>query len=84
MNAWDNYLQEQRDELKRYEEQKANAPINADAQALAKIYIEQGKESCIAELKRIGTTKKLKDFEVAILSERVRNLLINNGIILKK
>jgi hypothetical protein len=72
------------DTIEEYIKQKENAPVNKDAQLLAKIYIEKGKEACFKEIHNIGISKKLKDFEVVVLSEKVRTILINNGVILKK
>lgn len=71
------------DIIEGYKKQRENAPVNTWAKELAKIYIEKGKEACFKEIHNIGISKKLKDFEVMILKEKIGNILIFNGIKVK-
>jgi hypothetical protein len=55
-----------------------------DAQTLATVYIRQGSEEFRRQHDVLMRDKKIKDFEHAILIERVRTILINNGTIIKR
>lgn len=84
MTPWEEYQREQKEYMRKVEEQKANAPVNKHAQEIAHIYISEGKQAALARLHQIGIENKCKDFEVSILATKVGQLLVNNGVILRK
>jgi hypothetical protein len=55
-----------------------------DAQTLAKAYIAGGEPAYHLRHTDLMKVRKIKAFEHAILMERVRNILVNNGIILRR
>lgn len=60
---------------------KAAAPVNKDIHDLAEVYVSDGKEACIRRFKEIVEARQLKVWETAVLSNKFRELLINNGIL---
>ena len=62
----------------------ADAPWVKDAQALAEVFLKEGKEAYLLEINKVIKKKKIKKWEAIILNDRVKEILQNNGIILKK
>ena len=56
------------------------APVDQDAHDMAKIYVEQGKQECITQLRVLIIKKKLTVCEKFILCDKIRSILTNNGV----
>jgi hypothetical protein len=66
-----------------HELQIANSQGTKDAQTLAETYVRLGRDAFQLALGRLVEERKLKTYERLILVERTRNLLVNNGIIIR-
>jgi len=67
-----------------HELQIAASPATKDAQTLAEVYVRLGREAFQLQLGLLVEEKKLKTYERVILVERIRNLLVSNGIIIRR
>jgi len=65
-------------------EQILQSEATADAQTLAEVYVQLGRDEFQLQLGRLVETKKLTTIERMILVQRTRDLLENNGIIIRK
>lgn len=59
------------------------SPCNKHAQEIATIWVEEGKEAALKRLNEIVTQFKMKQFEFVVLSNRIQEILINNGYHIK-
>lgn len=67
-----------------HELQIAESPATKDAQTLAEVYVRLGRDEFQLQLGKLTEEKKLKTYERVILVERTRNLLVSNGIIIRR
>jgi hypothetical protein len=67
-----------------YARQVQESQCTKDAQTLAKAYIQGGPEEYQARHDELLRGRKIKDFEHAILIERIKTILTSNGIIIKR
>jgi hypothetical protein len=81
---WEDYLKEQAEERQRILEQKQNAPVNKDVQFLVETFIKDGIEEMILQLNKIVKKKKLKTIEVIMLSDKLKNVLVNKCLFLNQ
>ena len=67
-----------------HEIQIAESPATKDAQTLAETYVRLGRDAFQLAVGKLVEERKLKTYERLILVERTRNLLVNNGIIIRR
>lgn len=67
-----------------HEIQITESPVTKDAQTLAETYVRLGRDAFQLAVGKLVEEHKLKTYERVILVERVRNLLVNNGIIIRR
>ncbi len=66
------------------EERIQASPSFKLTQELARIYVNEGHDACLLKLNEMIKKHKLVSWEASVLSSRVRDLLVNNGIILQR
>ena len=66
------------------DQQIADSQGTKNAQTLAEIYVKVGHDACLTELNKVVETQGLLRWEVSVLANRVRELLVNNGIIIQR
>ena len=61
-----------------------NSQGTQDAQTLAEVYVRLGRDAFQLQLGRLVEERKMKTWERVVLVERTRNLLLSNGIIIRR
>ena len=67
-----------------YARQVQESQCTKDAQTLAKIYILHGSEEFQLQYTERMKHRKIKDFEHAILIDRIKTILMDKGIIIQR
>ena len=62
----------------------AESPATKDAQMLAETYVKVGHEACLTQLNQLIKAKNPSTIEKVVLVDRLRTLLINNGIVIRR
>lgn len=62
----------------------ADSPATKDAQMLAETYVKVSHEACLTQLNQLIKIRNLSTLEKVVLVDRLRTLLINNGIVIRR